>query len=368
MPTIINPMTSTVQPLVSVVTPAYNEAQHIAECIESVLAQTYTNWDYTIVDNASNDNTLEIARRYAARDSRIRIISNQMHLPVIQNHNFALRQISLDSRYCKIVFADDWIFPDCLDKMVELAEKHPGVAIVGAYGQTDSRVVWVGLPFPSTVIPGGREACRLRLLGGPYVFGSCTAVLFRSEIVRSRFAFYNEQNIHADSEVFFEFLGQNDFGFVHQVLTYRRDRENSLTAVSKTQNTYLPQILYELITYGSKFLTNEELTKRVSEHLRDYYRYLGIQIYNLREQEFWDFHKKKLAELGYPLSRYRVAAAAISFALDLMLNPKLSFERAMRRLLSISQVNTRRVQTISSDHAIISSMENTSANLVKREI
>src|SRR5882724_7298074 len=65
-------MNNSSQPLISVVTPVYNGAEHLAECIESVLAQTYQNWDYTIVDNCSTDGSVEIARRYAAKDRRIR--------------------------------------------------------------------------------------------------------------------------------------------------------------------------------------------------------------------------------------------------------------------------------------------------------
>src|SRR5579864_8803850 len=104
------------QPLVSIVSPVYNESEHLAECIESVLAQTYQNWDYTIVNNCSTDGSMEIARRYAAQDRRIRIHENQHFLPVIQNHNAAFRQTSPDSKYCKVVLSDDWIFPECIER------------------------------------------------------------------------------------------------------------------------------------------------------------------------------------------------------------------------------------------------------------
>ncbi len=58
-------------PLVCVLTPVYNGADFIEQCIESVLAQSFTNYEYIIINNCSTDNTLEIARRYAAKDSRI---------------------------------------------------------------------------------------------------------------------------------------------------------------------------------------------------------------------------------------------------------------------------------------------------------
>ena len=130
-------MDSASQPLVSVVTPAYNEEEHLAECIESVLAQTYQNWDYTIVNNCSTDKTLDVARRYAAKDPRIHVRDKKQFLSMLANHNRAIRQISPRSKYCKMVLADDWIFPRCLERMVEVAEAHPSVGIVSAYEQRD---------------------------------------------------------------------------------------------------------------------------------------------------------------------------------------------------------------------------------------
>ena len=71
------------EPLVSVVTPVYNGEHCLRACIESVLAQTYSNWDYTIVNNCSADRTLDIAHEYAARDSRIRVCTNDSFVRVI---------------------------------------------------------------------------------------------------------------------------------------------------------------------------------------------------------------------------------------------------------------------------------------------
>ena len=62
-------------PLVSVVTPFYNTRDYLAECIESVLRQTYTNWEYILVDNFSTDGSSEIAKHYADKyPDKIRLI------------------------------------------------------------------------------------------------------------------------------------------------------------------------------------------------------------------------------------------------------------------------------------------------------
>src|SRR5262245_27262771 len=184
-------MTFDRESLVSIVTPVYNGEHHLRECIESILAQTYQNWDYTIVNNSSTDKTLALAQHYAARDPRIRVHNNETFVPVIANYNIAFRQISPASEYCKVVAADDWLFPECLERMVSLAEQHRRVAIVGAYQLCGRGLAAEGVPYETPVLPG-REVSRMQLLGGPYVFATPTAVLFRSSIVRSRHAFFNE--------------------------------------------------------------------------------------------------------------------------------------------------------------------------------
>jgi len=323
-------------PLVSVVTPVFNGEAYIRECLDSVLAQTYPNWDYTIVNNCSTDGTLEIAREYAARDSRIRIHNNSSFLQIIANYNNAFRQISPDSKYCKVVAADDWLLPECLEKMVGLAEEHPDVAIVGAYGYgfDGTHVVWDGLPYSSTVLPG-RELCRAFLLGGPYVFGTPTSLLFRSDIVRSRNEFYNEDNLHADTEACLEFLAQYNFGFVHQVLTYSRVQENSATGLSRRLNTYFPGSLYVLKKYGSSYLNRVEYAHAFRARMRNYYRYLGAQVYKGRERDFWSYHQEKLAQLGYPLSWLRLAAYAVPPLFDALRSPVRTFDAIVGKLRRI---------------------------------
>ena len=121
-------------PLVSFVTPFYNTEAYLGECIESVLRQIYGNWEYILLNNCSTDKSAEIAESYAARyPGRIRVFQNSEHLSQVQNFNRVFQFISPGSKYCKFVQADDWLFPECTTKMVELAEAHPEVGIVGAY-------------------------------------------------------------------------------------------------------------------------------------------------------------------------------------------------------------------------------------------
>jgi glycosyltransferase involved in cell wall biosynthesis len=325
------------QPLVSVVTPVYNNAEYLPECIESVLAQTYQNWDYTIVNNCSTDGSGEIARRYAAKDPRVKVLDNGQFLRVIPNHNHALRQISPDSKYCKIVFGDDWIFPRCLEEMVEVAEEHPSVGIVGAYGlwevlgcgPCEYVVMLGGLPYPSRLV-SGRDICRLAFLERISVFGNPTSHLYRSDLVRGRVPFYNESNFHADREACVVSLKTLDFGFVHQILTFTRGRPGSLSTMAVELQMDFGCELHTLTTHGRDFLTPDELDGCLGKLLAEYYNFLAVSVMRgRRDKKFWDFHRGKLNEtVGF--SRARLAGAILKRLCRAVLNPYETIEKLQR--------------------------------------
>lgn len=317
------------QPLVSIVTPAYNAEQHLSDCVESVLKQTYSNWNYTIVNNCSSDATAEVAERLAASDSRIRVKHNTDFLEMIANHNEAFRQVSSDAKYCKVVAADDVLFPHCVEEMVRVAEEHPRVRIVGSYAVAHNLVRYDGIPYPKEHI-AGRDACRDYLLGDVYYLGLPSSLLYRAEIVRSRNDFYNEMHLHADTEVCLEFLEDAEFGFVHQVLCYTRVRPDSATSYAKRMETYRYSTLQLIIEYGARYMDAGEYREVLTRKLRNYRRFLGRQYLRRREPEFWEYHYEKLAELGYPLSRIRLVGYALRAGLEHILCHPIG---TVRRLL-----------------------------------
>jgi glycosyltransferase involved in cell wall biosynthesis len=324
-------MTLSSDPLVSIVIPAYNVERYLPDAIDSVLAQTYQNWQLIVVNNCSTDRTLKIACEYSARDARIRVRTNQTFVRVIENYNIAVRSISPASKYCKVLAGDDWMYHECLEKMVAVFERHPSVAIVGAYAMRGTAVVWTGLDYSTPVI-SGREICRSFMLGGPYIFGTPSSLLYRADIVRSRDVFFNESNVHADTEVCCEVLKHADFGFVHQVLTGARARDESMSSIMERLNTFAPWGLFLLDKYGSTYLDVDELKRCTKKGLATYYEYLGKQLFMRRDAEFWRFHRRKLAEVGRPLSTRRLAIAAAGFLLDAAFNPKRTVEAMIRKL------------------------------------
>ena len=289
--------------LVSVVTPFYNTREYLAECIESVLRQTYGNWEYILVDNCSTDGSSEIAAGYAARfPGKIRLVRTPSFLSQVQNYNFALTCISPESKYCKMVQADDWIFPDCVTSMVAVAEAYPSVGIVSAYELESNEVRLSGLPYPS-IKTSGRDICRLYFLENIYVFGTPTSLLLRSDAVRARVPFYEDRYApFEDGHVCFDLLKSWDFGFVHQVLTYTRRQPGSIR--SPLFDFGMVQFLHfsMLVVHGRDCLSEREYVQCLRRDEREYFLLLARQAFKPKSVEFWDFHKKGLASINYQLS------------------------------------------------------------------
>lgn len=115
-------------PALSVIVLVYRVEQYVAECIESILVQTFADWELILVDDGSPDTSGAICDRYAARDSRIK---------VIHKHNgwvSAARNDALDvarGRYITFVDSDDYLgSPDTYGENIEFLETHPEVDIV----------------------------------------------------------------------------------------------------------------------------------------------------------------------------------------------------------------------------------------------
>jgi glycosyltransferase involved in cell wall biosynthesis len=291
-------------PLVSFVTPFYNTQEYLSECIESVLCQTYGNWEYVIVDNCSTDGSSDIAARYACRfPGRIRLIHTESFLSQVQNYNFALSCISPESAYCKMVQADDWLFPDCVRSMVEAAEAHPKVGIVAAYELEGDEVSLGGLPYPSPEV-GGRDTGRLYFLRGNYLFGTPTSLLMRSEIIRSRDPFYDERYApFEDGHACFDLLRTWNFSFVHQVLTYSRRDNGGIISRLRPFGLDLFLRFSMLIAHGRDYLSREEYDQCFKYAERRYLLYLAKCRckFNGMSPEFWEFHRKGLASVNYTL-------------------------------------------------------------------
>jgi len=124
------------QPLVSILMTAYNREKYIAEAIESVLASTYQNWELIVVDDGSNDRTVEIAKSFELKDNRIKVYINEKNLGDYPNRNKAASYAK--GKYIKYLDSDDIIYPHSLEVMVNGMEQFPHAGIGFSYHNYES--------------------------------------------------------------------------------------------------------------------------------------------------------------------------------------------------------------------------------------
>lgn len=113
-------------PRVSIGMPVYNGQTYLRKAIESILDQTYPDFELLIADNCSQDDTVAIAEQYASSDRRIRIIRRESNQGAVDNFNFVFRQTS--GEYFKWAAADDWCAPTFLEKCVAALDSDPEAA------------------------------------------------------------------------------------------------------------------------------------------------------------------------------------------------------------------------------------------------
>ena len=111
--------------LLAIALPVYNDEKHIARTLESVLAQTFQNFELHIYDNCSTDHTNDIIRSYLQKDARIFLHKNTINVGMANNFNYCLRTAKYKNyKYVSIKSANDIIYPTYYEKCIAFLEKH----------------------------------------------------------------------------------------------------------------------------------------------------------------------------------------------------------------------------------------------------
>ena len=114
---------NTNQPLVTIITPLYNAEKFIAQTIQSVINQTYQNWEMIMVDDCSTDSSREIVKQYEKNDSRIRLIKSETNFGgPARPRNVGIE--NADGDYITFLDADDVWLPEKLEKQIDFIQKY----------------------------------------------------------------------------------------------------------------------------------------------------------------------------------------------------------------------------------------------------
>lgn len=320
-------------PRVSIVVPVYNGEAHLSECLASIAAQTYSSWEAVVVNNCSKDKTGEIADLFARQDSRFRVVHCREFLSQPENYNRAVNCGASAAEYVKIVEADNQLWPECVERMVALAESDPKIGLVGCYWFHGEGFRGDGLP-PSSGILDGNEIRREHLLTDVYYLGTPTTLLFRAAALLSLTPCFRPGLFFDDVDLCFRVLRDWKFGFLHQVLAFVRDDNNGLFNAF-AEFDYIPAYRYLLAaTYSREMFDSGQAEAIIERRKAAYYRQLGYWLVHGRPKQYWEFHQKAGRLMGHELSYAELIRWATVEIWDLIYNHKatLKIRQPMRQL------------------------------------
>jgi glycosyltransferase involved in cell wall biosynthesis len=247
-------------PAISVCVPTYNGEKYLRECLDSVLAQTFDNFEVVAVDDDSSDGTVEILEAYAARDRRVRLFRNPQNLGLVNNWNHCMDLAR--GEWIKFVFQDDRIEPSCLQ--ILLQRSRPGVPLTVCrrrfvYDENIPEEERIGHEqylaehcLPALLPEGGfissSRFCDTAIEKLPINFvGEPSAVMLHRS-VPGRFGGFNPSFVQlCDFEYWTRIACHSGLIFVPEVLASFRLHSGGKTAVNKTAREFHTEVIDSLL-------------------------------------------------------------------------------------------------------------------------
>lgn len=247
-------------PDISVIMPVYNtKEEYLREAIDSILMQSFTNFELIIVDDCSNEETVGILETYT--DNRIKIYHNEKNLGVAGSLNQAIRMSR--GKYIARMDSDDISVSERLQWQWEYMEKHPDTIVLGGVAQVVGSKELLG-------ILGRKKKKDIQLeLHFNNINLVHPTVMFRAKALRSNSLLYNEEVVAEDYDMWTRCIQYGDIESISKILLYYRIHESQVTTskrekiVRSTNEVRLKQ----LMNIGG---TLDEHEKIIFDELREY--------------------------------------------------------------------------------------------------
>ncbi len=213
-------------PKVSVLMPAYNSEKYIGEAIESILNQTFTDFEFIIINDGSTDNTAKIVRKYAKKDKRIKFVDNKKNKGVTKTRNELLKLAK--GEYIACMDSDDISLPTRFEKQIKYMNEHPECGVLGTWYEVFDKQNYISR-FASKIT-------ILKLLHGCAVCNP-SAMIRKSVIDRNNLEYNNNFNWCEDYEFWSRMIFFTEIHTLQSVLLkYRWHNTNISVEHAKKQD------------------------------------------------------------------------------------------------------------------------------------
>ena len=269
---------------VSIILPVYNGAKYVGRAIDSILAQSYRDYEVIIVNDCSTDNTLEIIREYEKKDSRIKVYSNATNqkLPRTLNNGFK----NATGQYYTWTSDDNTYHIDAIEKMVNILDDNPNIDLV----YTDYSVVDMNGNLIKEIKVGEPSEIRYR-----DIVGAC--FLYRRSLAEKVGEYDPDTFLAEDYDFFIRCYKESGRAFYHimeDLYNYGRHDKN----LSATRQSEIAHRAFDVMMKHFDFLYSECMTKE------EQIRFFDALLFLLRDSKEKKEYRKKLYNISDSYKKY----------------------------------------------------------------
>jgi glycosyltransferase involved in cell wall biosynthesis len=261
-------------PKITVLMPVYNASEYLQETMDSVLNQTFTDFEFLIINDGSTDNSEEIIKSYS--DPRIRLVNNEQNMKLIATLNKGIELA--EGKYIARMDADDICLPTRLEKQYRLMEENPDIALCG------TGIKMMGKKFFQPIVITEPEIIK-NVMRAFNVFFHPTVMFRRSVLIEHNYR-YNPEYLHAEDYQLFQLLSEHHklTNIDETLLLYRL----SPGGISRVHNTAQQTMTYRITTealkrigvdfdrnqYADRYLTKEQILE-IKNRIENNYHIAG---------------------------------------------------------------------------------------------
>jgi glycosyltransferase involved in cell wall biosynthesis len=256
-----------IKPTVSICMPAYNAEAFIAEALDSVLRQSFKDFELIVIDDGSEDGTGAIIEEYASRDKRVKALQNSENRGLVFTRNRALSECSAPLVAC--ADADDVLHPQRLEKQVAFMQQHPEIGVLG------TAVNFIGCQEsarPNGAICSEDRNIRLFLRFGPCLWN--TATVYRRALMLESGGYREEYKDGAeDYDLWARLLDRTRMANLSEALVTVRLHSSSVTARGTKWRQNVLGISARLLTV----YLGKSIEASARDELHEYFMHQGMQ-------------------------------------------------------------------------------------------
>lgn len=273
-------------PEITVLMPVYNASEYIRETIDSVLSQTFKDFEFLIINDGSTDNSEEIIKSYS--DSRIRLVNNEKNMRLIATLNKGIELAK--GKYIARMDADDICLPTRLEKQYKVMEEDPAIALCG------TGIKMMGKKFFQPIVLSNPKTIR-NVMRAFNVFFHPT-VMFRKSVLIENGYRYNPDYIHAEDYQLFQLMSEKHklINIDEALLLYRL----SPGGISRVHNTEQQAMTYRITTealqraginfdreeFADRYLSKEQILE-IKKELEELYSQEELHKEEIKEVLNW---------------------------------------------------------------------------------